>query len=122
MSDIKTMNKKDFAAAVKLIGDMSVEQLTEIGAIAEQTITQRKAFEEAAITAKLEAMAAEAGYDIKKLYGMSKREGKVAAKYRNPNDATQTWTGRGRRPSWVIAAEEAGKSLDTMLIVAPAKK
>ncbi len=32
------------------------------------------------------------------------------AKYRNPDDRNQTWTGKGRRPAWYLAAIEAGKS------------
>ena len=30
------------------------------------------------------------------------------AKYRNPDDAKQTWTGKGRQPNWFKAAMEAG--------------
>jgi len=33
---------------------------------------------------------------------------KVAPKYRNPVDANQTWTGRGRMPQWVQALHAAG--------------
>jgi DNA-binding protein H-NS len=41
--------------------------------------------------------------------------GKVAPKYRNPADASQTWTGRGKSPVWVQALKAAG-TLDTALI------
>lgn len=34
---------------------------------------------------------------------------KVAPKYRNPADKTQTWTGRGRMPAWAAELSEAGK-------------
>jgi len=40
----------------------------------------------------------------------------VAPKYRNPENAEQTWSGRGNRPAWVVAALEAGKSLDDLAI------
>lgn len=30
------------------------------------------------------------------------------AKYRNPEDADQTWTGKGRQPNWFRAAMEKG--------------
>ncbi len=40
---------------------------------------------------------------------------KVAPKYRNPADASQTWTGRGKSPTWVSALKEQGK-LDSALI------
>jgi len=33
---------------------------------------------------------------------------KVAPKYRNPSDANQTWTGRGRMPQWVQTLHAAG--------------
>lgn len=41
--------------------------------------------------------------------------GKVAPKYRNPANAEETWTGRGRAPIWVKALQDAGQ-LDTALI------
>jgi DNA-binding protein H-NS len=40
-----------------------------------------------------------------------KSRGIVAAKYRDPVSG-KTWTGRGRRPSWVLDLEAAGKTLD----------
>lgn len=42
--------------------------------------------------------------------------GKVAAKYANPSDATQTWTGRGKRPRWVSDLLAAGKTLDDLKV------
>ncbi len=36
---------------------------------------------------------------------------KVAPKYRNPANADDTWTGRGRRPKWVEAYLANGGSL-----------
>ena len=41
--------------------------------------------------------------------------GKVAPKYKNPADPTQTWTGRGKSPVWVQALKNAG-TLDSALI------
>jgi DNA-binding protein H-NS len=34
---------------------------------------------------------------------------KVAPKYRNPADKTQTWTGRGRMPAWAAELSDAAK-------------
>ena len=37
--------------------------------------------------------------------GHAKRKGgKVAPKFRNPLDHAQTWTGRGRMPTWMVKA------------------
>ena len=41
--------------------------------------------------------------------------GKVAPKYRNPANAEQTWTGRGRMPLWVQELNKTG-ALDSALI------
>jgi DNA-binding protein H-NS len=44
-------------------------------------------------------------------------EGPVnAARYRNPENPEQTWSGRGRRPRWIHDAEAAGRSLDDLRI------
>lgn len=42
---------------------------------------------------------------------------KVPPKYRNPENAEQTWTGRGRTPAWCQALKDAGR-LDSALIPA----
>jgi DNA-binding protein H-NS len=34
------------------------------------------------------------------------------ARFRNPADASQTWTGRGRQPKWIAEGLAGGKSLD----------
>jgi DNA-binding protein H-NS len=34
------------------------------------------------------------------------------ARFRNPDDESQTWTGRGRQPKWISDALAGGKSLD----------
>ena len=39
-----------------------------------------------------------------------------AAKYRNPDDARQTWTGKGRQPAWFKAALEKGTDPSDMEI------
>lgn len=43
---------------------------------------------------------------------------KVAPKYRNPADATQTWTGRGHAPVWARELKEAGKLESTRIVEA----
>lgn len=40
----------------------------------------------------------------------------LPAKYRNPADASQTWSGRGREPGWFKDAIAAGRSAESMLV------
>ena len=37
-------------------------------------------------------------------------------RYRNPLDASQTWSGRGRQPRWVSEALAEGKTLDELKV------
>jgi hypothetical protein len=49
--------------------------------------------------------------------------GKVAAKYRNPDNPAETWAGRGLGPRWLAAAIRFGKKIDDFLIAgAPSTK
>lgn len=45
-----------------------------------------------------------------------RKAGKVAPKYRNPKDASMTWTGRGRSPVWVRDHEKKHGNRDALLI------
>jgi DNA-binding protein H-NS len=47
--------------------------------------------------------------------------GKVAPKYRNPEDPGETWAGRGLKPRWLAAAIKSGKKLDDFLIAGAVK-
>ncbi|WP_227106814.1 H-NS histone family protein [Chromobacterium rhizoryzae] len=40
----------------------------------------------------------------------------VEAKYRNPDDSRITWSGRGRKPTWVQAWLDGGKALEELSI------
>ena len=54
--------------------------------------------------------------DVVALHSRKGRTPKAPAKYANPEDPTQTWSGRGRKPIWVHESLEAGKSLETFEI------
>jgi DNA-binding protein H-NS len=54
----------------------------------------------------------EHGLDVRDLFGRGggKGKGSVAAKYRDPKNPENTWTGRGRMPRWMAAATKGGKA------------
>jgi DNA-binding protein H-NS len=41
---------------------------------------------------------------------------KVLAKYRNPESPSETWSGRGKQPRWLVAALKAGHQPDEFRI------
>jgi DNA-binding protein H-NS len=48
--------------------------------------------------------------------------GKVEPKYRNPENPSETWAGRGLKPRWLATGLKAGKKLEDFSIAAPTKK
>lgn len=46
----------------------------------------------------------------------TRKGGKVPPKYRNPADASETWTGRGKHPRWMAAYIAQGKKPEDFLI------
>jgi DNA-binding protein H-NS len=44
----------------------------------------------------------------------SKAVKKVAVQYRNPKNVAEQWTGRGRKPRWVVEAIEGGAKLEDL--------
>jgi DNA-binding protein H-NS len=40
----------------------------------------------------------------------------VPAKYRNPKQPSETWSGRGKQPRWLVAQLRSGKRIDDFKI------
>lgn len=69
--------------------------------------------------AELNNKARALGYTIEELFGDTPAKATrkpVAAKYRHPENAEMTWSGRGRKPLWFVAALEGGASESDLLI------
>lgn len=99
--DVNTLSKDDLMA---LKGDIDK---------ALKTIDTRRRAE---AKKAADAAAKQFGFSLDELIADGGKGSKGIAKYVNPNDGSQTWTGRGRKPNWVIAWLESGKSLDALEI------
>jgi len=75
--------------------------------------------------ARLEGIARELGMDrgdvVAHLTGKpaKKRRRRATLKYRNPRDPTRTWSGRGKKPDWVLQHLSAGGRIEDLRITAP---
>lgn len=59
------------------------------------------------------------GFTVAELYGFAARgrgRSKSAAKYANPENKSETWTGRGRKPNWLVARLKKGAKMDDFAI------
>jgi DNA-binding protein H-NS len=89
---------------------MTYAELTEMEAKIERIKLEKQNSERAAVRKQLMDMAKEHGFDIRELMdGRKKGKGTVAAKYRDPKNPENTWTGRGRMPRWMVAATKGGR-------------
>lgn len=68
------------------------------------------------VKAKIEMLLAQSGFTLSDLYPAAGRKSKGVAKYANPDDPSQTWTGRGRRPVWLIARLKSGEKIGKFAI------
>lgn len=110
----------------KQLNAMSVQELEALIQKAQELIEVKKvqADKLQGARAEIERIARDAGVSVAEL--MSQAGAKlakpastrppVAAKYRNTADASQTWTGRGKRPRWLADAIAGGAALDSYLI------
>lgn len=71
-----------------------------------------------AVRAEMDAIARQHGYTLEKVLAKAPAIARkpVEPKYANPADSDQTWTGRGRKPKWVVEALAKGKTLEDLAI------
>ena len=101
-------------AAISSFEKMNYAELLKIDEKIKTAITAKRTEDAAATKEQLRAMAEKAGFDVNELFGKRRgRRGPSSIKYRNPKDPSQTWTGRGRKPNWIVDAVKKGAKLDS---------
>lgn len=92
------------------------DELSKLISDATKALKTVDARQKAAAKLAAEKVAREYGYSLEEILASGGKTTKGAAKYANPTDPTQTWTGRGRKPTWVLDALQAGKSVEDLEI------
>jgi DNA-binding protein H-NS len=108
---------------------MSRKELEKLKSDVEKALKTAEVRDLRAAKKAAEKAAAEFGFSLGELSGdapadtpkrkYKKRKpakGKGVAKYRNPDDPKQTWTGKGRQPAWFKAAMDKGTDPATLEI------
>ena len=118
------------------VNNLSVRELDQLIAQAKKrktTLSKRKPI--AVVRSKLTQLARAEGYSVAELFGgkaptggtasstpkarkakSKSPTGKVAPKYRNPANPSETWAGRGQAPRWLAAEIAKGKKVEDFLI------
>lgn len=98
------------------VDKLPLKQLIELESKLKNAITTARERERAQVKQELAAYAEKHGFSLRDLVGARGR-GKVSVpKYANPDDPSQTWTGRGRKPNWLVARLNKGAKLDQFTI------
>jgi DNA-binding protein H-NS len=97
--------------------EYSVPDLKALAKDIEVEIKRRSEENRKKVLVQMKELAAGVGMSLEEVLAYSSaKKTKGEPKYQNPDNPKQTWTGRGKRPSWIKAAIERGTSLDDMKI------
>jgi DNA-binding protein H-NS len=100
------------------LGELPTDQLWDLYEFITETLADRIIAEKQELESKLELLNKQAL--AKKGVPHAKRERrkypKVIQKYRNPQEPSQTWSGRGKQPGWVAKLLRSGARLDDMIM------
>ena len=98
----------------KELDQMSIDDLWSLHVEIAQLLQERMKIEKLALEERLRTL--KAPTPIRKPYPQ------VAAKFRNPDRPSETWSGRGKQPRWLVAQIRSGKLIDDLRIRKEGKK
>ncbi len=99
--------------------NLSVTELQTMIDNAELALKAKQASQRKAVFAQIKELAASVGATVE-IYDAEQKKtrigSKVPPKYRNPDNAEITWTGRGVMPKWMRALIDSGHDKSEFLI------
>jgi DNA-binding protein H-NS len=97
------------------LSKLSSQELENLAKEAHELAVARKEDEKKQLRTEIVKQIRDAGYTIADIFPgtdtPARKSAKFEVKYRDPADPSKTWTGRGRKPGWLVKAEAAGRSL-----------
>ena len=95
---------------------MTLKQLLDLESQVRSAIASTRERERAEVKKAMAELAGKRGFTLNELMG-GRGKGKMSvAKYANPEDSSQTWTGRGRKPNWLVAKLKKGAAMSDFAI------
>ena len=104
------------------VDKLSLKDLMELDLKVQKAIATAKERDRRDLKSKIEKITAESGFAVSDIFGVGGRgggkgsRGKAPIKDANPDNASETWTGRGRKPNWLVAKVGKGVLIDELLI------
>nr|VFK08593.1 MAG: DNA-binding protein H-NS [Candidatus Kentron sp. LPFa]VFK09528.1 MAG: DNA-binding protein H-NS [Candidatus Kentron sp. LPFa]VFK25125.1 MAG: DNA-binding protein H-NS [Candidatus Kentron sp. LPFa]VFK60738.1 MAG: DNA-binding protein H-NS [Candidatus Kentron sp. UNK]VFK69448.1 MAG: DNA-binding protein H-NS [Candidatus Kentron sp. UNK] len=104
------------------LSEIDFQDLVKLRNELDASIDSRREMEKQQLLQEIRQRIAERGFTIAEIFGgdeitrNTKSRPPVAPKYHNPNNPDQKWSGRGRKPGWVLALLQEGRSMNDLLI------
>jgi DNA-binding protein H-NS len=100
------------------LNDLSLAELKQLSKDIDKALVTLEKRRKLEAQAAAKAVAAEYGFSLDEIFGgtTAKSRSDSLPQYADPRNPDQTWSGRGRRPNWVIAYLEEGVSLEDLKI------
>ncbi len=112
------MKQKAVKVASIKVDKMSLKELVELEAKVQKAIAAARDREKTHLKEKMAEMAKTHGFSVNELFGggrgakgAGKGKSLGVAKYANPENKSDTWTGRGRKPNWLLDRLKKGSKL-----------
>ncbi len=101
------------------LNNLSLKELRELQSQVVKAISSFEDRKKKEAVAELEERARSLGFTWAELTGAPaavRKRSPAVAKYANPADSSDTWSGRGRKPRWFESALKAGKRPEDLAI------
>lgn len=97
---------------------LSLKELKDLQSQIARAITSYEDRKKKEAVAELEDRARQMGFSLAELLGTTpvRKRAPASAKYANPANSAETWSGRGRKPRWFEAALAEGKSPEDLAV------
>jgi DNA-binding protein H-NS len=112
------LRKGTKAVAKSDLDSMTLKQMLDMQEKLAVAIESKRKEERDDVKRALADMAEKRGFSMDDLFGSKRGKGKpVAVKYVNPDNKAETWTGRGRKPNWLVSAlKKSGTKIEQFAI------
>ena len=101
------------------LSDYTTEQLNQLKKDIDKEVQSRRKEDSKKAQQEMKQVAERYGFTLNDLVGEkqpAKTRTKGKAQFQHPTDASKTWTGRGRKPTWIKDWEAEGRSLEELRI------
>ena len=97
---------------------LSFQELNDLQTQVAQAIASHKERAKREALSDIEERARTLGFSLSELVGAASvhRRRTAPAKYVNPDNDKQIWSGRGRQPRWIVAALKRGMRLEDLRV------